>query len=104
MSVEVYTTDDLYRWIDKGTPKRWAVMSRDWRSKTKPRFIGSGPGQGRKRIVGKAAMIKAGYKTPKPGIEARNFSLVIKRRHSKPFKKDVKEAVRIGLRKARQKQ
>src|SRR3990170_1600278 len=41
--------DAVKKWhyLDKGTRVRYAVMSRDWRSKTAPGRLRSGQGQGR---------------------------------------------------------
>lgn len=61
-----------YGWINKGTRIRYALMSKDWKSKTKPNVIGSYRGHGRVLVISR--------KRPRPGIVARNFSDIILRR------------------------
>ena len=61
-----------YQWVNKGTRVRYATMSRDWKSKTKPNVISSFRGAGRMLFVSR--------KRPHPGIEARNFQDIIMRR------------------------
>ena len=61
-----------YGWVDRGTRIRYATMSGDWKSKTKPNVISSYAGRGRVLFVSR--------KRPRPGIEARNFRDIIMRR------------------------
>lgn len=58
-----------YGWVNRGTRIRYATMSKDWRSKTKPNVIASYAGRGRLLFVSR--------KRPRPGIQARNFSTII---------------------------
>lgn len=88
VSIQVETDDAVYMYLDKGTRQRWAVMSGDWVSKTSPGVIGSGPGAGSVVRRGKRQM-----RTPRPGIKARNFTLLIRRKHEKSFRKDVKSVI-----------
>lgn len=67
----VYTTSDIYRYVSRGTKVRFAVMSDDFRPKTRPGYIGSNLGRG-----GKVGMSRV----PLPGIEARDFEKVIARK------------------------
>ena len=58
-----------YGWVNHGTRIRYATMSKDWKSKTKPNVIASYAGRGRLLFVSR--------KRPRPGIQARNFSTII---------------------------
>ena len=58
-----------YGWVNRGTRIRYATMSKDWKSKTKPNVIASYAGRGRLLFVSR--------KRPRPGIQARNFSTII---------------------------
>lgn len=61
-----------FEWINRGTRVRYATMSKDWASKTKPNVIASYKGAGRVLFVSR--------KRPRPGIQARNFTDIIMRR------------------------
>lgn len=61
-----------YGWVNKGTRVRYALMSKDWKSKTKPNVIASYRGSGKMLFVSR--------KRPRPGIVARNFSDIILKR------------------------
>ena len=88
-----------WRWLDEGTRIRWAVMSRDWRSKTRPGHFGSGSGSGRVVIAGRRAM-QARNIRPRPGIEARNWSEILSKRRKQPFSRRMIQAIQRGARKA----
>lgn len=64
--MNVKTDDPVYKFIDKGTTVRRALMSRDWKSKTKVDSLKSGGGRGRVVFISK--------KISRPGIRARNFT------------------------------
>jgi hypothetical protein len=68
----VETDDKIYGYIDRGTRVRRALMSRDWRSKTKPNVIASYNGRGRVLYISRKLNL--------PGIKARNFSKRIRER------------------------
>lgn len=74
-----------YLYIDRGTRVRYALMSKDWRSKTKPGVIASFRGQGRMLFVSR--------KMPRPGIQARNFTDIIMRRMQARAANKVREAL-----------
>lgn len=61
-----------FDWVNKGTRVRRAIMSKDWRSKTKPGVIASYGGSGRVVFISR--------KVSMPGIQARNFTDIIMRR------------------------
>ncbi len=74
----------VWVYLDEGTRIRWALMSRNWRSKTKPRQLQSGPGSGYVIVAGKRFMQRHGI-APRPGIEARKWSKTIQKMRSGPF-------------------
>ncbi len=96
ISVRTGSNDDKMFWLDDGTRVRWALMSPDWVSKTRPRAIGSRGGSGRVIIAGKRAMIARGI-GPRPGIKARQFTREIVVRRQKPYTKAMTRALRKGL-------
>jgi len=74
-----------YGWVDRGTRIRYATMSGDWKSKTKPNVISSYAGRGRVLFVSR--------KVPRPGIQARNFRDIIMRRMQPHAASRVREAL-----------
>lgn len=95
----VFTDSDVYRFIDEGTRLRWALMSRDWQSKTRVWNLDSGPGRGHVVLAGRRAFARHGL-APRPGIAARHFSRTIRRMLEKEFAPDMQEAINRGLEKA----
>jgi len=88
-----------WEWLNKGTRIRWALMSRDWQSKTRPRWFGSGRGAGRVIIAGRRAMTMRGIR-PRPGIEARGWSDDLTKRRRRPFTRRMIGAMQRASRKA----
>lgn len=72
------TDDRIYFFIHEGTRVRYAVLSKDWQSKTTPGIINSRAGRGKVLFVSK--------KHPRPGIEARGWTDIIIRNRKGPFK------------------
>ena len=66
---EVYTTSDVYGYLNAGTSVRRAVMVGGFRPKTRHRYIGSNKGKGGVVFVSKKLSL--------PGIEAREFDIAI---------------------------
>lgn len=91
--VSVTTDDDIFRYVDQGTRVRHAVMSRNWKSKTRVRVIGSRAGAGR--------MVFVSRKINRPGIKAREFSKEIRSRRRKPFYNAMRKAMEKAVRHAR---
>lgn len=85
-SVTVTTGNRIYSYIDKGTSVRYAVMSDDYNPKTRSRVIGSTGGRGR--------MIFVSRNHPKPGIQAREFSVVIQERMQRKFAAKFKNVIK----------
>jgi hypothetical protein len=82
--LEVRTDNEIYYYLSLGTSKRWAIMSRNWRSKTRPNSLKISAGRGRVVIAGKRAMLKRRLKARK-GIQARNFHLLIANQEEESF-------------------
>lgn len=74
---EVFTTDMVYRFLDEGTRVRYAVMTPDFISKTRPSVLPSRRGRG--------GLMKVIKSNPLPGIEARNFDERIAQRMQPRF-------------------
>lgn len=85
-------TKGVEKWVylDLGTSIRWALMSNNWSSKTKPGKLQSGGGRGRVVIAGRRAMQARGI-GPRPAIKARGWSVKIGRQNQRRFPN------RIGL-------
>lgn len=83
--VRMSTSDKRFMWLDEGTRYRWAMLTRDWVSKTTPNSYQSGPGRGYVWLRGRSA-IEGAYRaggrrglSVQPGIEARNWTLMLER-------------------------
>lgn len=83
--VEVSTNNKIYFYLDKGTSVRYATMSPDFQPKTRARVIGSNRGRG--------GMVFVSRNHPKPGIEAREFSVIIQERMQSKFKAKFKSVL-----------
>lgn len=85
-----YTTDKIYKFISGGTKERYAVMTKNFLSKTLPSMLKARHGRG-----GLAYMLskKKGDK-PKPGIKAREFPKKIIKLREKEFKRIYDRAVK----------
>lgn len=83
--IQVATDDPVYGYIDEGTRVRYATMSGDFQSKTKPKWIGSRAGRGKVLFVNK--------KRPRPGIKARHFTETIRDKWKSEFARRMKNAV-----------
>ena len=81
-----------WRWLDEGTSARHAVMSKDWRSKTRPGKFSSGTGAGRVAFVSK--------KIRQPGIEARRWSEELTKKRKHPFTDRIARAMNRVCRRA----
>jgi len=72
-------------YLEEGTEIRWALMSSDWRSKTRSGRLRSYGGSGRVLIAGRKAMSKRNI-AARPGIDARNWRAEVIRLRSRKFK------------------
>ena len=91
-SLTVSTRDVRMVMLDRGTSHRWAVMSKDFRPKTRVRSLSSRRGTGRTIIRGSRAMKARGI-APRPGIKARFFSDEIAKREKSPFADRVQDEI-----------
>jgi hypothetical protein len=73
----VGTSDKIYGYLDQGTRVRYATMSRGYRPKTSPGWIGSRSGGGKVLFISK--------RRPRPGIAPREFSKVIQKKWQDEF-------------------
>lgn len=87
-----------FTWLDKGTRIRWALMSQDWKSKTKPGSFSSGGGRGRVVIAGRRAMSRRGIRA-RPGIAARGWTEQLQKQRRKPFTNAMVKAIQTGAKK-----
>lgn len=91
MSVDVSTNDKKFYYLDRGTSVRYAVMSEDFSPKTRVGVLGSSRGRG--------GMIFVSRRHPKPGIEARGWSVLVQEKIQAKFKtrfRDVIAAYKTG--------
>ena len=81
----IATDNRVYGFLNDGTPVRYAVMSPDFRAKTKTGFIGSRIGRGRLVIISK--------KIKRPGIKPRKFAETIAKKWQKELPKIVQRSI-----------
>jgi hypothetical protein len=86
-----------WHWLDQGTAIRWALMSKDWKSKTRPGYFGSGSGAGMVLLKGRGEMMRFGHMMPRPGIKAREWTQTLGKRRKRPFQRAVIIAVGRGI-------
>lgn len=82
---DVYTEDEIYKYIDLGTRVKYATMSRDFRAKTMPGVIGS--------FTGRGHLLYVDRRRPRPGIKAREFTKAIQARSRTRMKDRVSKAI-----------
>jgi hypothetical protein len=83
--MSITTDDDIYRYVSEGTRVRRAIMSKDWRSKTRVNVLTPGAGAGKMVFVSK--------KVNRPGIKARRYPQNIWKNRQKRFKADIQAAI-----------
>lgn len=74
----------VFSYVELGTSERWRKMSRNFRRKTTPGVLGSGPGRG--GAVG-------WFPRPVAGLKARNFRLIIAEQEQEKFPVKIQVAV-----------
>lgn len=79
----VYTTNEIYSYLNAGTSVRRAVLSKDWKNKTAVRELKSGAGAGRVVFVGKKVNL--------PGIKARHWTEVVAEQLRPQWEQDLAE-------------
>lgn len=85
VAVQVTTDDRRYLFVDEGTKVRYATMSPDFIAKTKPKSLKAGKGRGRMLFVNK--------KKPRPGIKARGFTKLVKKKWEPLFRAGMDDAM-----------
>lgn len=98
--LSVTTDDRVWGMLNRGTSSRWALMSHDFLPKTAVRQLTSYPGAGRVMYRGKAEMMRAGIAWAQPGIEAREWTVVVADLYRNELKRDLKISLRTALNKA----
>ena len=88
----------IWGYLEAGTRVRWAVMSKDYRSKTSPGGWDSGQGGGRVVIAGKKAMMKRGIR-PRPGIQARRWLDTVVHRNRSHYREALEKAIQESTKK-----
>jgi hypothetical protein len=88
-----------WHWLEAGTRTRWAMMSTNWKSKTRPGSFRSGGGAGRVLFFGKKAFRRMGLKA-RPGIKPRKWTEQVRKERRRPFIRDMERAVSRGAKKA----
>ena len=89
----ISTDADIMNWLNNGTSIRWALMSNDWSSKTRPNSTNVGAGSGRAVLRGQSAMQAKGMGA-RPGIEARNFDEAIQKESVSGFVNSMRNTMR----------
>lgn len=79
-------------WLNYGTRVRYAILSRDWQSKTAPGDLDAGEGAGR--------VVKIDLNNPQPGIEARGWTKIITRQFKPAYYRRMQKAMQRGAAKA----
>lgn len=79
-----------WNWLNEGTRVRRALMSRNWKSKTKPGRLRSGSGAGQVIFISR--------RLNRPGIKARGWSKSIGRKNTRRFQKRMSLATKRGTR------
>lgn len=92
-SVRISTRDVRYVNLDRGTKKRWAVMSSPFSPKSRVRSLSASSGTGKAVIRGRRAMQSRGI-APRPGIKPRKFSAEIVKRRQPIFFRDMRAAMK----------
>lgn len=86
-----------YTYLDEGTRVRYALMSRDWISKTKP-SIGSGAGVHLSSGAGRGHVVVIRRDRPRPGIKARGWTKAIAEKWKRSIKSDMEKHLSKAVR------
>ncbi len=89
----VSTSDKVYKYVTRGTKVRRALMSPDFRAKTKVGWIGSNKGRGGVVFISKRLNL--------PGIKARKFEETIQAKWKKQMPVTFQRAIDAEMRKRR---
>jgi hypothetical protein len=97
--LSVTTKDEVWGHLNRGTSRRWALMSHDFLPKTAPRQLTSYPGRGKVLYRGPAEMQAAGINFAMPGIEPRDWTVTSLDLYRGEIRTELGAAIRKGLRK-----
>jgi hypothetical protein len=89
VTVTIFTKDDIYRFLDQGTKVRYATMTPDFSPKTRVRTLSASSGIGGLSYV---SLLK-----PRRGIEAREFTSVVKENQERKLVPLFGNALKIGV-------
>ena len=89
--VFIFTDDKIWVWLNNGTSVRYATMKKGFKPKTSHRIK---PGAG---SPGLEDPMFVSRKFPKPGIEARDWTGIITRKHKTRFSKGIQAAVNRAM-------
>lgn len=84
------TENEIYGYINNGTPVRYATMTPDFVSKTVPRVLDSRRGAGGVQFISRAH--------PRPGIEAREFDRVIAHQQESAIVRILRQQIERAIR------
>jgi len=94
LSRNVGTDSKIYYYVSRGTSIRYAIMSVNFRPKTRVGWIGSNKGRG--------GMVFIDKNHPRPGIQARKFEEVIAKKWIKNFPILMQRAINAEVLRANQ--
>jgi hypothetical protein len=92
--VAVYTTDEIFQYLEYGTSVRYATMAPGFVRKTNPGSLVTGPGSGPSADW----VLFVDTNTPHEGIEARYYSGQLRDKLYPQFADDIDQAIALGLR------
>ena len=92
--VSIHIYDEVFWYLNDGTDERWAVMGTGFTPKTRVGILKSGSGAGNPDPVMRG---RRHMKAPKPGIEARNWVVLIEGRTEIDLKRRIDEAIQKSL-------
>lgn len=86
----IYTTDKVWKFVGiTGTRIRYAVMSNDFRPKTRHGHLGSNKGKG--------GAVVMNFKNPRPGIKSREYDVAVKKKVEKYMQERVQRAINVEV-------
>lgn len=86
----IYTTDKVWKFIGiTGTRIRYAVMSKNFRPKTRHGHLGSNKGRG--------GAVKMDFSNPRPGIKDREFDMAVKKKIRKYMQERIQRAINVEV-------
>lgn len=88
-TARVTSSDDVFGYLNRGTSVRYALMSPDWKSKTRPGSFRSGSGSGRVLYIGKRKPWRKSRKRwPRAGIKGRRWMPDAQKKQTPRFQRE----------------